>query len=410
VKQLSGSRNTIVSGGYMPFSCFYSGEHFMRSKMTCLAVSAVVGASVAMPAGASGITVYEDGEKYVKVGGRIQMQYHKADPDSNQNPNNDQTMDGLFFRRLRPYIEGSLHKDWKGKFQFDLGKAEDDDEVAIKDAYMQYSGFGNVKIALGNHNFPFSREFLTSSKYQQLVERTFVGDHNYGTPDRNMGLHVTGHAIDKKLTWAASVGEADIDPSDSKLDFDTPVNADGDFNQGWIYGGRVDFHPFGNLKFAQGDFDGDMKMTIGVAVFGWQNDGDNEANAASIDEVEAYEVSAALRVAGVSVDAEYNNFDVDTSNSAFTGGLYQNGQTELENWAVEGGYMVVKNLLELVAGYQSQDADGYNDEWTRASAGVNWFIHKHDVKVQATFRSNDSVNGVKGDDEDEWFVQGQYVF
>lgn len=376
----------------------------MRNHSLRLAICSVVSATVAAPAFGAGITLYEKDGKYVKMGGRIQMQYHRQDPD------NGGAGDELFFRRLRPYIEGSLHKDWKGKFQFDFGKAEGDNEVAIKDAYMQYSGFNNMKIKIGNANFPFSREFLTSSKKQQLVERTFVGDHNYGTPDRNLGIHVTGHNGSKMLTWGASVAQADIDPSSKKLDFDTPVNANSDFNQGWIVGGRVDFHPFGFLKFSQGDFKGDTKATIGVAAFAWNNDGDEKTNAASIDDVTGYELSGAFRSRGVSVDAEYNRFDVETADSNFTGGLYKNGSTDLENWSIEGGYMVLANKLELVAGYQSQDADNYKDEWTRTSFGANWFIHKHDVKVQANYRINDSKDGVKGNDEDELFVQAQYVF
>lgn len=93
-----------------------------------------------------------------------------------------------------------------------MGKAEGENEIAVKDAYFQYKGLDNVKVTVGNANFPFSREFLTSSKYQQLVERTFVGDHNYGTPDRNVGVHLTGNSESKEITWGASGAIASIDP------------------------------------------------------------------------------------------------------------------------------------------------------------------------------------------------------
>lgn len=375
----------------------------MSKRMLSLAIASALAAG-SLPAFA-GVTVYKDDSgKYVKIGGRIQLQYHQEDPD------NGSSSDEVFFRRLRPYIEGSLHKDWVGKFQWDMGKAEGDDEIAIKDAYLQYKGFEGMKVTIGNANFPFSREFLTSSKYQQLVERTFVGDHNYGTPDRNVGIHLTGHTADKMLTWGASAASASIDPSSSKLDFDTPVNKDADFNEGWIVGGRVDYHPFGNLKFSQGDFDGETKATIGIAAFNWSNDDDVLGHAADVDSVTGFEISGAFRAAGFSVDAEYNNFDAETVDNAYTSGLYVNGETELENWSVEGGYMVVPNKLELVAGISSQDADGYATEWNRTAVGANWFIHKHDIKVQFTYRMNEDKNGTAGNDEDEIFVQTQYVF
>lgn len=374
----------------------------------------LAGGTLAATTHAAGITVYKDGDKYVKMGGRIQLQYHGMDPDSGS------STDEVFFRRLRPYVEGSLHKDWKGKFQFDFGKAEGTNEVAVKDAYMQYKGYHNMKVTLGNANFPFSREFLTSSKKQQLVERTFVGDHNYGTPDRNVGFHLTGHNEDKTLTWGASFAAADIDPDADKLDFDTPVNRNDDFNEGWIVGGRVDFHPFGLLKFSQGDFKGDTKATIGVAAFSWANDDDNNtytsggvstsSSKADIDSVTGFEVSGAFRARGFSIDAEYNRFNADTVDGSFTGGLFRNGSTTLKNWSVEGGYMVMPAKLELVAGHQSQDADNYADIWTRTSLGANWFIHKHDIKVQLSYRMGENLKGVKGNDEDEIFLQGQYVF
>lgn len=354
---------------------------------------------------AGGIT-YKDGDNYLKVGGRIQLQYHYMDPDGGD------STDELFFRRLRPYIEGSTHKDWKAKIQWDMGKAEKDNEIAIKDAYFQYKGMSNAKLTIGNANFPFSREFLTSSKYQQLVERTFVGDHNYGTPDRNVGIHFTGNTDSKKITWGASGTVASIDPSSKKLDFDTPVNRNDDFDDGFMIGGRVDFHPFGQLKFSQGDFSGKTKATIGVAAYSWNNDGDKDAKlkeAFDVDSATGLEISGAFRAAGFSVDAQYNSFDADTIDAGFNGGLYKNGTTTLTNAAIEGGYMI-KNTIEIVAAYQTQDADGYATSWDRSSVGVNWFINKHDTKVQLTYRKGENLDGVENKDEDEVFLQTQFVF
>jgi len=357
---------------------------------------------------AGGIT-YKDGDKYLKIGGRIQMQYHQVSPDGGS------TTDELFFRRLRPYIEGSTHKDWKAKIQWDMGKAENGNELAIKDAFFEYKGMSNMKLKIGNVKFPFSREALTSSKYQQLVERTFVGDHNYGTPDRNLGLHLSGHTDSKKVTWGASGAVSAIDPDVKKLDFDTPVNANDDFNQGFMVGGRVDFHPFGRLKFSQGDFSGKTKATIGVAAYSWNNDGDNNTytpgaiKKADIDKVTGLEVSGAFRAAGLSIDAQYNKFDADTVEAGFTGGLYKNGTTTLTNASLEAGYMI-KNTVEIIAAYQTQDADGYANAWNRSSVGANWFINKHDTKVQLTYRKGENLNGIKNKDEDEVFVQTQFVF
>ena len=385
----------------------------MQNQKVSLITLAVAGVIAFPLAGQAGGITYKDGDKYLKVGGRIQLQYHQSKPDGGE------TTDDLFFRRLRPYIEGTVHKDWMGKIQFDLGKAEDGNEVAIKDAYFQYKGWSNMKLNIGNANFPFSREFLTSSKYQQLVERTFVGDHDYGTPDRNVGLHLTGNNGSKKITYGASATVASIDPDNSKLDFDTPVNRNDDFNDGFMVGGRVDWHPFGYLKFSQGDFERKTKATIGVAAYSWSNDEDNNNNDSTaacatggkcdVDSVTGVEISGAFRAAGFSVDAEYNSFDAETSLAGITDGIYKNGKTTLTNASIEGGYMFGQTI-ELVAGYQTQDADGYATAWNRTSVGANWFLKKHDVKFQLSYRMGENLDGEENNDEDEVFLQGQYVF
>lgn len=388
----------------------------IRKTYLATAIAATLAtAAIAAPAHAGGVT-YKDGDKYVKIGGRLQLQYYYKKPDGGE------ATDEIFFRRLRPFIEGSLHKNWKGKIQFDLGKAENDNEIAVKDAYMQYKGIENMKISVGNANFPFSREFLTSSKKQQLVERSFVGDHNYGTPDRNVGVHLTGHNASKKFTYAASITQASVDPDANKLDFDSPINRNEDFNEGFMIGGRVDFHPLGHLKFAQGDFERKTKFTIGAAAYAWSNDDDvlthtdpntglsTSTSKADVDSVTGFEVSGAFRAAGFSVDAQYNIFSADTIDSTFTGGIYKDGTTDLTSYAIEGGYMVVPSKLELVLGYQSQDADNYADTWNRTSVGANYFIHKNDIKIQFSYRMGENLKGVTAADEDEAFLQAQYVF
>jgi len=368
----------------------------------------ILAAAIIPSISVAGVT-FKDGDKYVKIGGRIQMQYHLSDPDAGEKT------DELFFRRLRPYIEGSLYKNWKGKIQWDMGGANGDNEVAIKDAYMQYKTQSGTKVVVGNKTFPFSREQLTSSKKQQLVERTFVGDHNYGSPDRNLGVHLSGNASNKMLTWGAAITQASIDPDDNKLDFDTPVNANSDFNEGFMAGGRVEMS-FGNkVKLSQGDFSGKSGTSIGLGAYTWSNDSDNNSGneaggKADVDAVTGLELSGAYRGNGLSVDAQINSFNAETVVANHTGGIYKDGETNLTNAALEAGYMVSAKTLELVLGYQTQDADNYADAWNRTSVGANWFIEKHKIKVQMTYRIGENLKGVTGKDENELYIQTQYVF
>ncbi len=387
----------------------------MGKRSIALILGCALAASLAPPAD-GGVVVYEKDGKKIEIGARIQLQYLRTDPDG------DEATDTTFFRRLRPYIAGSVTENWWGKIQFDLGKSIDGNEVAIKDAYMQYKGWKNMKLTIGNSKTPFSREFLASSKRQQTVERGFVGDHNFGTPDRQLGFKLEGNNDSKKVTWAFALGAEQHDPDVRKMDFDTPVNNAADWNEGIVIAGRIDFHPRGFMKFDQGDFHSDeTKFNFSLAAFSWENDGDNNTRTAAngrstssskadLDGAEGFEISAGLRGKGVSIDAEYHLVSGDTVDSTFTGGLYRNGSTDLDKFQVEGGYIFQGNRFELAGKWEMIDADNYQDAWEATEVGLNYFWNKHKAKVQLTYRMGENVFGVRGSDRDRTFLQFQYVF
>ena len=361
----------------------------------------------------AGGLAYKDGDSYLKLGGRVQVQYHMTDPQDGESE------DELFFRRLRPYIEGSSHKDWKAKWQFDLGGGK----VENKDAYFQYKGFDWGNVTVGNAHVFFSQEETTSSKTQQLIERTFVGNHNYGTPDRQLGLHLDGTPSDI-LNWNFSLAMAAVDPDNKKLDFDSvgSLNRGDDWAEGPLVGARVVLSPNGIIKQSQGDFSGEFKSFLSLSAFTWSNDndvrneievnenGEQQLGKQDVDTTTGYSVAGGIRGGGASVDVQFNSFDADLVDDGISNGLYEDSSTTLTSYAIEGGYMIVPSTLELVAGWSSLDADGYATTWDRLEFGVNYFVDKHNVKLQSTYRIGSNKDGKSGNDVDEVFVQAQYVF
>lgn len=386
-----------------------------HSRIKALAAVAALGLAVA-PAAHGGIVVYEDEEsgKEVEIGGRIQIQYFMDDPEDGD------SSDDFFFRRVRPEFEASINENWASKVQLEVGGAEDGDEVDLKDVYFQYKGWENATLTLGNSNPTFSRELLTSSKEQQLVERTFVGDHNYGVLDRFLGAKLNGDQADGKFHWGISAGVASMDPDVTRLDLDTPVNRNSDFNDGLTLSGSLDFFPMGEIDFSQGDLDhGPTRLGFRVSGYNWSNDDDNntytedgvslDEEKADIDSATGLELSLAFRSNGWSIDAQANQIDGETVVSDFTGGLFVNGETTLDSYSVEGGY-VFADRFEIVAGYDSLDSDGYEDSWNRTSVGFNTFFEQHNAKMQLTYQMGENVDGVSGVDADNLYVQFQYAF
>ena len=313
-----------------------------------------------------------------------------------------------------------MTENWWGKFQFDIGKAEDGNELAVKDAFMQYRGFSWGSIKIGNVKPYFSREFMTSSKRQQMVERSFTGDHNYGSLDRGLGFHLDGENAERGLGWRLSGGMASHDPDVRKMDFDTPANRNEDFNDGRYVSGRIDWFPLGVHDLAQGDLErGPTRFSLSVAGYAWQNDDDNNTytvagtstsgSKADLDSATGLEVSAGIRGHGLSADLEVQRISGELVDGNLTAGLYEDGDTDLDIVSLEGGYLVAPSF-EVIGGYELLDASSYGDEWTRYSAGWNYFWNRHKAKVQLTYRMNESVDGIPGRDEDETFLQFQYVF
>jgi len=372
--------------------------------------------AVSIPLIASaGIKVYENGDRYVETGGTVQVQYRYI------NPTEGPAVDDILMRRLRPYLMGTVTKDWVGKIEFDFGASLDENEVAVKDAYMQYKGLRRSTLTIGNAKPPFSREFLTSSKRILTVDRTFVGDHNVGTPDRALGLVATTHTEDTKLEAGAAVGSEDTDPSVSVLDFDTPVNRMADWNQGWLASGRVGYYPMGSFKYNQVDYrTEEFKVGLGGGAYYWWNDGDlnsytqddssTSTSKADLDLAYSFEVDGALRGRGLSVDAEYHYLHGETVVKDFTGGLFQDGQTDVDIYSLVGGYTFPGERIGVAAAWELLDGTGYETGWQKTTLGLNWFLNEEHLKVQANYVMGRNVFGIDGNDSDNGILQFQFVY
>lgn len=354
---------------------------------------------------ASAQMLWQQDDQFVKAFGRIQMQYQYTDQDGQSG------QDDLFFRRVRLGL-GAGDAKWHGKVEIDFGKAKGGNEAAVKSAWLGYKGLDWAEIRFGNHDVPFSRELMTSSKRSQLIERSFVGNHNYGTPDKQLGLHMIGNKTPQWLSWRASAAKACLDPDNDKLDLDSCAIKDADWLQGNLIAARVEWHPQGAVAYTQGDIKRSAwRYSVALAAMTWHNDDDNNnADGRDVESANGVEVSFALRGQGLSLDVQHNRFRAELLDASVTDGLYRDSETILANTAIEAGYTLIPNTLEIVAGYSVQDADNYATKWQRQEVGVNWFLSNHNVKWQNTIARDIDMNGTRRNDQNTWRSQIQYVF
>jgi phosphate-selective porin OprO/OprP len=138
----------------------------------------------------------KDGKFKMKARGRFQADYNAIDQDRSitGRPN----VSAAEIRRARLGIEGVVFYDVEYKLEVDFAN----DEVALKDAYLAYTGLADgLSVLFGNFKTPNSIEEMTSSRFYTFMERSaFV--ETFGL-DRQIGAGAT--YAQKHFTLSAGV-------------------------------------------------------------------------------------------------------------------------------------------------------------------------------------------------------------
>ncbi len=108
--------------------------------------------------------------------------------------------DGTEVRRGRMRFEGVFWQDWLTRLEADFA----DDNVRVKDAFLQYTGFDVVTITAGQQKQNFSRELQESSNDLMFTERSLMNILAAPVVDRAIGLNF--EAVGENENWVAKAG------------------------------------------------------------------------------------------------------------------------------------------------------------------------------------------------------------
>ncbi len=126
----------------------------------------------------------EDGKFKMKVRGRVEVDYNKANQDTRITSFPD--VSGTELRRARLGVEGVIYYDWKYILEADFAN----DAVRLRDAYLEYQGFkiadDPLLLRVGNFKTFNTFEEETSANYLDTMERAaFISAWNI---DRQIGF------------------------------------------------------------------------------------------------------------------------------------------------------------------------------------------------------------------------------
>lgn len=123
-----------------------------------------------------------DNDFSFQVGGRLQADaaFHDASSGADFG-------DGTAIRRLFLDVRGTVGQHWSYRYQYDFSRpgGSDSGSRGLRDAWIQYTGFGPHHITVGNFKAPLGLEHLASGLATTFIER---GVTDLFSPDRRLGI------------------------------------------------------------------------------------------------------------------------------------------------------------------------------------------------------------------------------
>lgn len=165
-----------------------------------------------------------DGDFSFNVGGRLQADAGFYDENRNA------FGDGTDIRRLFLDVRGTVGQHWNYRYQYDFARSAgaDSNKRGIRDAWIQYTGFGPHLVTVGNFKAPLGLEHLQSGLGTTFIER---GVTDLFSPDRRLGIGYSTSGSNWSTAWGVFGERAEGAAS----------GADGD--EGWDVNGRFTLAP-----------------------------------------------------------------------------------------------------------------------------------------------------------------------
>jgi phosphate-selective porin OprO and OprP len=326
-----------------------------------------------------GKTTFATESASVTLSNRVQIRYTRDDPDDGEGR-------GSFrVRRAKTKFEGWFYSRNLG-YELQLNWA--DSSNPLEDANIQWDMYGNrvLTIRAGQFKVPFGLQELTSSGSQQFVDRSIVS--NEFAKGRDVGVQLGGVTLGSWIDWRAGVFNGN------------GRNRSANDNGRFQYDARVAFQPFGEVSYSESDFESRDRPLFAVAVQYERNDarGSTPGN----------DLSRTVR--GGDVVFKFRGFSVFAEYFARENEPELGPRFDSTGLAAQAGYFVIPRRLEIALRRAELDPSDRipGDDRTETGAAVNWFIHRHSLKLQSDFR--EILDDATEERHREGRLQLQFIF
>ena len=126
-----------------------------------------------------------DGQHEIQLAGRVQLDYRSFDHEG--------TADTFDIRRAYLGVKGKMYKNWSFEATSTL------DGGALEYGFLDYKWSDAARLRMGAFKYQFSFEEITSSRFTDFMERSFV---NSWVPGKDVGLMLYGQPRKNVFTYA----------------------------------------------------------------------------------------------------------------------------------------------------------------------------------------------------------------
>ncbi|RLI33684.1 hypothetical protein DRO66_09840, partial [Candidatus Bathyarchaeota archaeon] len=342
----------------------------MKRLIKLCVMIAIASVYFAVPDAFAGFKI-SDGDKTLELYGRIQPRFEWKEVDNSSDAQKHSGSD-FYIRRTRVGFKVKLANEIKGKLEWKLDNYLQETktpETKLENAFVSFDYYNSKFIPeFGLQNSVFSREGqLSDSKFmfdnRSIIVNKLQGE---GLADNATGLHLKGKLLKKHLEYGVGFYEGgDGGGDDSK---------EGDRSDSLLYALGVVYHIF-EPESRMGSHVGDGKKYLTVGTYYTAQD---RKSVADTEAIAAYGADVFGQFGTATFSGGYYAFEKDFDIAA---------DRDNDGFYVEGAYLIpvfTDKYLEFAARYQSYKPDeAFTDpEEKQTSIGVNYYIKKHNVKVQ----------------------------
>jgi hypothetical protein len=304
----------------------------------------------------------------LNISNRVQVRFTSEDLDANSATSKPER-DSFRLRRMKTKFDGWVYsKDLQYELQVNFA----DSANVLEDANINYDftkGNKAAMVKIGQFKVPFGRQELTSSGSQQFVDRSAVS--NTFARGRDIGVQLWGTPNKGILDWRIGVFNGNGRTVSRNDNDDLQYNA------------RLQWAPFGDTKYSEGDFDSSDRPLFSIAA----NFEGNTREVAASGSTPAHQneqtilgYDAVFKFKGFSVVGEFFERENDRTQ----------GQSDFddEGFNLQAGYFVIPKRFEVALRFAEFDPRKDRDDDVRSENGVafSYYWNKHNHKLQADYR------------------------